>query len=326
MLTKYTGVIMAILSVNPTLAASQVGLVGVNPSIRYILTDDTLATVTTTGYLTSYQATYQFESSEMALVYTTDQGDVWANLDISGDVISLVVATGNVELPTTANHIAVYSDATGDLTQDVAIAINDGDIQAGVSASAGKFISYPPVANKGKMVFEAVDAVGDYTTTVNNNSDLQQTTVYTLGDAVSADQTIMTTRATSIGNCAALKTYDVTFTFSDLALGGALGIVQGGGYRVRNMWLNSGGTNFSGGGGNRLIQVSDGTAAYTVIPAAIAQAAVNLVWGTATDMPFPASVAIDRQTTGSLFIAYSGGTTDYTAGSLTLTLLLEKVT
>jgi hypothetical protein len=224
------------------------------------------------------------------------------------------------------NDIAVFYGTDGTLKDGATIARNPGSIQAGDDAVEGGFISYPTTTASGHMVIQAVDCNnGDFTATIQNFDDLDQSTVYTLGDAASATQTILTSSVANVGDIAALKTYDITFTHTDLAGALAVGIVQGGGYRVRNMWLNSGGTNFSGGGGNRLLQVSDGTGVYTVIPAAILQAAVNLGWGTATNMPYPASVAINRQTTGTLFIAYSGGTTDYTAGSLTLTLLLEKV-
>lgn len=320
---------MAILQITPLFPASELGEVGVNPSFVRIDTDDTDATVSVPGYLN--QTTAQFSEKQMAIVYTTDKKTSQYGINIDGaGVISLVQegAPGTVEgLPVVVNDIAVFYGTDGTLKDGASIARNPGSIQAGDDDIEGGFISYPQTAGKGRMIMQAVDCDnGDFTVTIQNFNDLDQSTVYTLGDAASATQTILTSSVSNVGDIAALKTYDITFTHTDLAAGQALGIVQGGGYKVRNMWLNSGGTNFSGGGGNRLLQVSDGTGVYTVIPAAIAQAAVNLVWGTATNMPFPASVAIDRQTTGTLFIAYSGGTTDYTAGSLTLTLLLEKVT
>jgi hypothetical protein len=320
---------MAILLINPLNPATLPGLVSVDPSWVYIKTNDTEATVTTAGYLN--QSSGSFSEYQMALVYTTDKKTSVYGISIdTAGVISLIQegAPGTVvDLPVVTNDVVVFAATDGTL-KDGALTVRNplGSFQAGASGVPGHFISYPLSPASGTLQFKAVSNTNDdYDVVVSNSADLNQATVYTLGDAASATQTILTSSVANVGDIAALKTYDITFTHTDLASAQALGIVQGGGYKVRNMWLNSGGTNFSGGGGNRLIQVSDGTGVYTVIPAAIAQAAVNLVWGTATNMPFPASIAIDRQTTGTLFIAYSGGTTDYTAGSLTLTLLLEKV-
>ncbi len=48
------------------------------PTQIYILTSDTYATVTATGYLTQQQHQgFSFNNQQMALVYTTDDGPVW---------------------------------------------------------------------------------------------------------------------------------------------------------------------------------------------------------------------------------------------------------
>jgi hypothetical protein len=117
---------------------------------------------------------------------------------------------------------------------------------------------------------------------------------------------------------------NVTITFSQLATAGHAQIfagVAGAQYQVLNMFLNSGGTNFSGSGANRNLSITDGTTVYSVIPAATLQALTNSAWGS-TALPFPASAAIDTFTAVGqpLYGVYSGGTTDYTAGSLVLTI------
>lgn len=127
----------------------------------------------------------------------------------------------------------------------------------------------------------------------------------------------------------ALSTFDVTVGQAALATAGHVALVTSSGsrqYRVRMLQLNSGGTNFSGGGGDRLGQVSDGTTVYSVVPAATMQALVNAQWGV-TALPNPASAAIFTPTAAgaNLFFAYSGGATDYTAGSLRISGLVERI-
>lgn len=87
-------------------------------------------------------------------------------------------------------------------------------------------------------------------------------------------------------------------------------------------------TAFSGGGGNRDLVITDGTSNYTIIPAASLQSATTQGrWGS-TVVPY--SVITDdmvQPTTAAsnLYCAYSGGTTDYTAGIINLTIVAERV-
>lgn len=361
---------MAVLEVKPTTPASQVGLVGVNPSIRYIFTNDTSATVTTAGYLNDLQSTYQFQDTEMALVYTTDDDASWYGISIDTDgVISLVgegtpgtvvlpVVDGNFAVFTgtsgvladdgfapsdaakstvvmanaavTVGHIACFTDTAGTLDDDPATAITNGnlqaigDITAGENDTAGTFIAYPSNADSGYFQIAAANASGDHPSTLQSHPNILQDTTYILGDAVTATQYVPVSSLSPGGSVALMYGRDTNATFTSLGSGGAAGIITGAGYKIRGMWLNKVGTNFSGGGGDRNIQISDGTNVFSVIPAATAQSLTNAVWG-ATALPLPATASINTTTAGTLFIAYSGGTTDYTAGSLTISVLLEKV-
>src|ERR1041385_6683551 len=78
--------------------------------------------------------------------------------------------------------------------------------------------------------------------------------------------------------------------------------------------------------GDRDAQVTDGVTSYSVIPAATMQSLVNAQWG-ATALPNPGSAAINTSTQAgvNLTLRYSGGTTDYTAGSLTISGILQRV-
>gem|GEM_PF-3244448 len=125
---------------------------------------------------------------------------------------------------------------------------------------------------------------------------------------------------------------DVAVAHSDLASAATktlLAALAGQQVRIRNMRLSGGGTNFSGGGGDRDISIQDssGTVVYSVIPAATAQSLAFSRWGD-TGLPAPATAADHEAptTAGEALVAtYAGGATDYTAGSLTLSLELERV-
>lgn len=73
------------------ITTSTTGLVGVIPSAIYIETDNTIAQVTTVGYLNSeVQSQGQiFSNQQIALVFTTDGGADWYQLVISGGNTSL---------------------------------------------------------------------------------------------------------------------------------------------------------------------------------------------------------------------------------------------
>jgi hypothetical protein len=125
---------------------------------------------------------------------------------------------------------------------------------------------------------------------------------------------------------------EVTCGQAALASGGSVTIQASAGsqqFKVRNIILSGSGTNFSGGGGNRLLSVTDNTSTWTVVPAATLQSLAASKWGDSTPVPFPATVAHinTASAAGTAIVAkYSGGTTDYTAGSCTLLICLERVT
>lgn len=80
-----------------------------------------------------------------------------------------------------ANHIAVYTDTDGTVSDDAATAINGGNIQAGLSGTAGNLISFPATAANGSLILSALNAGGAFNTTI-RNSVMGQSTVYSLSD------------------------------------------------------------------------------------------------------------------------------------------------
>ena len=154
-------------------------------------------------------------------------------------------------------------------------------------------------------------------------------TAGTVADGPVAANKVLTSGIVTPDQGANLVTFDITVGQAALATGGSVTLQASSGskqYKIRTLELESGGTNFSGGGGDRLGQVTDGTTVYSVIPAATMQSLVNARWGV-TGLPNAASAANNTSTAAgaALTFKYSGGTTDYTAGSLRISGLLERV-
>jgi len=128
-----------------------------------------------------------------------------------------------------------------------------------------------------------------------------------------------------------IAVYEVTLGFGDVASAASKALLTaktGETWKVREIYLSGAGTDFSGGGGDRLMAITDGTSTWSIIPAATLQTLAVARWGDA-GTPFPATAA--HLTTASVLSTnisakYSGGATDYTAGSLTLIVVAERIT
>jgi len=119
------------------------GLASVTPSVIYILTSDTYAEVTATGYLTnSKQEGFSFANEQMALVYTSDDGPVWfkvvitySGATIQNPVVSLVAPSvpGAVTLPTVTGNLIKSTNTDGTLA-DAAVAVADVQLNTNILA------------------------------------------------------------------------------------------------------------------------------------------------------------------------------------------------
>lgn len=232
----------------------------------FITTDDTIATVTTEGYLSEASKNFVIPvaDKQAAWVYTTDGGMNLYQVSVSGAVVSLIPAAGSVSGSITDGHFPAFDGTTGTLED------------SGIAANRVLVTSF-------------------------NTPD------------------------TNIN----LVSFDVAVPASSLASGASVTLFASSGskqYRIRSLWVNSDGTNFSGGGGDRLLSITDNTTVYSLIPAASLETLANTAWG-ATGLPFPASAAINQATAAgqALRAKYSGGTADFSAGSVTISGVLQRI-
>lgn len=178
----------------------QVGNVGVFPAIIYILTNDTLAEVSVTGYLNGIvSGNTPLSDADIALVTTKTTPNArttqvgWFSVVKSGENWSLTAPTseGGVTLPTIANHIATYTNTLGQLSEDAATAINGGNIQAGLSGTAGYLASFPATAARGSLRIVGANSAGDTVTQITNASQAAART-YTIPDGGASSSFLLT--------------------------------------------------------------------------------------------------------------------------------------
>lgn len=178
---------MAILQITQ----SSTGLEGVLPRIVHILSTDSFATITAAGWLSGAQreGLYAPLPSDMLLVaYLDGSGNVisqYFTITISNGIVTINPTGGDIVVPTIANHIIVSTDTMGTLGNLTGTAINNGDIQAGISGTPGRFISLPATAANGSLILAAVNAGGAFNTTISNTT-MGQSTVYTIPNVVNA--------------------------------------------------------------------------------------------------------------------------------------------
>ncbi len=179
----------------------QTGLVGVTPRIVYISTNDTLATVTTAGYLNrAVQEGFSFSESDMVLISTkpTPSSTVttvaWLEVSYVAPNWSLVPSNtpGEVVLPTVANNIVHATNTTGTISTDPANVINRGNIQAGQSGTAGYLATFPATAARGSLRLVGANSVGDTVTQITNASQAAAR-VYTIPDGGQAASSFLLT-------------------------------------------------------------------------------------------------------------------------------------
>lgn len=177
------------------LPIQQPAMVGVFPNMKFAIFGDNLATITTAGYLNQVslqsnpisktdvlQVIYSFNPQTQAGTY----GVFTVSISNSG-VITLVswANPGDVLLPVVANRVAQFNGTTGQIYDGTAPASHAGSFQAGLSGTAGTFISFPATAASGSFVFAGVANTGDTITTLSNVA-MGQASVVSIPDPANA--------------------------------------------------------------------------------------------------------------------------------------------
>ena len=291
---------MAILSFQVDLPGS----IGISPRIIRLKTDDNTTTIETANYLEELiDQGFRFKNSDVFFInYGTDSNsfDIYT-ITISGNTTTLVpYVTTDATLPVTDNHIALFDGTSGK--------IKDGPIASDITKTTLAAIN-------GTIVANTLPSYSDANGTIENSTISKLRVLQSGFDSPSPSANILVA--------------NVTVDFSDMSGGGSKVLVSSSGsqtYIVLEVYLNSGGTDFSGGGGDRNAEITDGTNSWSIIPAATLQALINARWGD-TAVAFPASVNINTVTQAGddLVLQYNGGTTDYTAGSLIITVVAQRI-
>lgn len=155
------------------------GTPGIRPNFRYMVTTDSLGTLTTPGYLNqpALEVAPLNVGDIIQCLYSVNQatgngtyGIFTIAINGATGIITLSAwgGAGDVITPTIANHIATFTNTSGTISEDPATAISGGNIQAGLSGTAGKLASFPATAAKGSLAIAAVANTGNTVTTISN--------------------------------------------------------------------------------------------------------------------------------------------------------------
>lgn len=227
-----------------------------------------------------------------------------------------------------ANYIAHFIDTAGTIDDTAANIQNDGNIQAGKSGTAGTLISFPVTAAKGSLILAAVNNTGNTNTTI-SNAAMGQASVISIPDPGAATSDFVLAQS-------AIPTNQVTFTVVKTATAAALATAGKVNLIVHPTAtaqfaiidikvLKS--TGLSGGGGDRLLAVSDGTIVFNNagITAALLGTPILTLWG-GTGNPLAVGASEVSTAGADIFLQYTGGATDYTAGSVQVAVTMVQVT
>lgn len=257
-----------------------------------------------------------------ASVYSIpDSGVATSTFIMADNATGQTIATGNLTL--TAGNVVVTA---GSITTT-----NGGIIQSGSSANAGSIKVFPTTASKGNLKIACADQTGNTEVTLAPVA-MGQATAVNISDPGAATGYLNTSTVNaSTTPVGAFFIKEIALTAAALATSGHVSIQTSSGamqFKVRDILVNYSAAGLSGGGGDRLVNVTDGTTIYNNagITAALLGTPVNTVWG-GTGNPLPGTVAMNTATAAAaaLYAVYAGGTTDYTTGTVNITVSLERV-
>jgi hypothetical protein len=165
------------------------GLVDVSPNFIYLETEDTQSAVMAPGYLNSLNLVGEtITKDQIACITTSDMPAAVYNINVnpSTKVITLTYqggGSGDVSYlaPVLPNRIAVFTDNVGTIGDPIGTTVvHVGDIQAGINAISGGFISYPPASSSGTLIFKAINNSSNSNVTIVNDIGSGTNTVATI--------------------------------------------------------------------------------------------------------------------------------------------------
>lgn len=260
--------------------------------------------IVTPGYLEDQQKLgHVFYNTDFFLVKYTDGAGLF-NVVLDGNGIASLTPTGE-----TSN-----------------------DVIAGSNGVSGYLATYSATKNKGYFKLQSVANTGNTVFTLNNTVMGQTSTVSICDPAAAQGYIPVSTVNASDTPVGCFIRQSVQIRASDLASAGQK-IIQAAGtgmiFLIHDIKFSFS-IGLSGGGGNRLLQITDGTTVYNNagVTAALLGTPINTVWG-GTGNPLPStnsvSFLVPTQAGASIYATYAGGTTDYTTGSVIMAFLLERL-
>lgn len=195
-------------------------------------------------------------------------------------------------------------------------------------------IGVPVVSGANNINFATITAGGSslFLQSANNLSDLASasTAVTNLGFPAAASHTLSAGFA-SPDTASDLFWVDVVATEAGLASAGKVQIAAAAGtksYIPRDIRVNYSAAGLSGNSGNRLIVLTDGTTVWNNagVTAALLGTPINTLWG-GTGNPVAGTVAQNTASVAGaeVYLQYSGGSADYNAGSVSFSILMQRV-
>lgn len=288
---------------------------GSTNNLVYLVTTDTTATATTADYITNQAANiaainegaWTWETNDCIMLSASD-GISWCTIDSSFTTLTSFSGTGSGDVTfsgsLTSGHLPKFSGTAG-------VIIDSG---LAPSSTVGQLFA---VTSPGSLTSGQVPKFSDANGTLANAGFLAAN--------------VQLSSLTNPDNISDLIWIEVPLTAAGLASGGSISIQASSGskqYKVRNILVNYSAAGLSGGGGDRLVQVTDGTTVYNNagITAALLGTPVNTVWG-GSGNPLPGTVAMNTSTAAgvALVAKYAGGTADYTTGTVNISVLVERV-
>lgn len=231
----------------------------------------------------------------------------------------------------TSNFIISKFATTQHITTG-ALQVDAGAVSSGISTGGfvGLVKAFPTTATSGFIALQgAVNASGDFGTTISNSLAQGQAQVITIPDmGATTGNFVLSKSSAPTGNVTFTKV--ITAGFAALATAGKINVQvhtsATSQFAILDIKVFKS-TGLSGGGGDRLLAVSDGTIVFNNagITAAVLGTPILTVWG-GTGNPLAVGASEVSTAGADIFLQYTGGGTDYTAGSVQLAITLVQVT